>query len=171
MESSFKYSKEALFKHKIALDYPFLLENINDVLENESKECTNCSLPYFENNELVINLDLLEKTLLEKNIIEKRLQSVDISFAILCENQTNMVLVELKLNVKTPNNIEKVSLESKVLNSKNRLGSQYPICEKFYVVFPKKMIEQARRRFYLMNPKLNNNFIAIDMHTLKEIYF
>lgn len=171
MESNFKYSKEALYKHKIVLDYPFLLENINYVLENESKECTNCSLPYFENNELVINLDLLEKTLLEKNIIQQRLQSVDIAFAILYENKINMLLVELKLNVKTPNNIEKVSLENKINNSINRLGNQHPIHEKFIIIFPNKMIEQAKRRFFRMNPRLNSNFVPMDTQSFKNLYF
>jgi len=162
-QNKWQYSPTKTLEHPIASKYPRCVENICDIVKEEGATSTNFS------DEKAINIDKVERALIQQ---EQRdpLSTMDMSFAITNGKSTNMVLVEMRLNYKNPENISKREIDAKIKHSKNILTHSAVIHGCYYFVFPSKVKERAisviRRAF-----SNKANYVALDLAGLNEVFF
>lgn len=167
----FRYCEETTLNNSITLLHNNALVNINDIISRESKDCVNCDDIHFENQNNVIDFDLVEK---QDAIIHNRLrnESVDMVFGVTNKSNKEMVLVELKLNMlKSPNNLDKKSIDGKVLGTLDVLKNTIAIHEKIFFIFKESFVPEAERRLQRMIPAANPNYNAISLKDLKKHLF
>lgn len=167
-----KYCKITTISHPVSLSHNECLEHISNILQRESTECIDCTFPIFDKENTVINLD---KTEAIKAEIEKRTRnkSMDFAFGIVDSNSTvkEILMIELRLNYKNPNNLSKTELEGKVSGSISILKDNIPIHNKYIFIFKTSQISEAENRLFRMRPSINSNYIVMDVDKLKEMYF
>lgn len=167
-----KYCINTTRNHPITTKYPQVLEDINDLLINESRDCVGYLVPTFNNNESVINMDSLEAIVARDNN-RARNKSMDLAFGINSADSINkeMVLVEIRLNYINPNNLNKEELEGKVNGSSQLLSGHHPIHNKYIFIFKSNQIQEAISRLRRMIPSINSGFIVMDVEQLQLSYF
>lgn len=167
-----KYDKQKTINHPISIQYPCCVQDFNEVVKQEdnvlkAKQQYTC---VFLSNIKVLNLDCaVKKNYLINNI--QRCYSMDITFAISENHNSEMVLVDFKLNIRNPDNLKKEDLEGKVNDSMLFLGNSIPIHNQYIFVLQPNKVLQARNRLKRMIPKIANNYVAMDLSELIQKYF
>lgn len=163
-----KYNLNLTQNHELSRSFEACVVDYNQLIYKEDESLT--ELFYFFKNVEVIDLDCVEKC---KSIVNNRprFKTMDSCFAICDITRVNMLLVELRFNYKNLKNLNRESLLGKVTGSRIILGDSIAICEKYIFVFKKDLVQQARSRLQRMIPKIPNNYIAMDLEELQNIYF
>jgi len=156
--------------HTFHRSYPHCYERMKDVAEEGG-----CKTSPFT-NEKCLNLDKLEIELARKEGRSLR-STMDIAFGVSIFDakagtikKRTLVLCDYKLRVRSPRNLGKKELDSKISGSKAILGQSLPICQSNYFVFTNDKKEEAYnhlRRLY-SNKK---TAIALTITELAELYF
>ena len=156
--------------HRISKTHGQCITDINSLISSEGYITTK---PFFNNNEVVINLDLAEAICADLECRNERNKSMDMAFGLrsLDGKKIQMLLVELKFNVKDVYSLKKIDLEGKVDGSCLVLGNNPPIYQRFIFIVKSEHLQEAISRFYRMNPKLDSKYVALDIQTLKSEYF
>ncbi len=169
-----KYCEHLTVNHTKAVAYSTILNEISTLLQNEV--CLLNPSPFNGVNSLIINGDKLEEIItLEagKTVFDKN-KSVDIIFGIKSADDLNIEFQFIELKLRTKEDFyyfNKFSLRDKVNSSTLALGTSQPISNKYYIVFKKEILNLAERYLFRINPKLNNDFKAIDVNGLHRIFF
>lgn len=85
-----------------------------------------------------------------------------------------VALVDFKFRVENPNSLTKNELEGKVRGSKDMIGFEIPVFEKYCFVFNANIIQQAKSRFnrlFIGDGKLNYSYKAVTEKELYDIYW
>ena len=163
-----KYNKKETLGHIISKTYPCCIKDFNQIIFDEDDNID--TIPSFFSNVLVIDLDCVEKN---KAKIEKRIQckTMDTTFAISNTSSIEMLLVELRFNYRNLSNLDRNELLGKVSGSINLLGNSVVINNNYIFIFQPNLIQQAINRLQRMNPRIPNNYIAMDLNQLISVYF
>lgn len=166
-----KYCENLTMSHMKSVDHPEILIPICDLLIKEGCLLNEVS-PFHNNKSLVINGDELEAIRVLGTHEDKK-KSVDLIFGIKSDDGIeNIQLVEIKLNSQnTFYFLDKPSLREKVIRSSAALGTSAIIAKKYYLLFKKEHLELAIRYLFRINPRLNNDFKAIDVVGLHQKFF
>ncbi|MFB9120500.1 hypothetical protein ACFFUE_04785 [Bergeyella porcorum] len=163
-----KYDKQKTINHPVSTTYPCCIQDFNEVVKNEDKSLS--QIPNLLNDVDVLNLDCAkDKKSIE--VGEERPKSMDITFAISENNNSEMVLVDFKLNFINPDNLSRENLVKKVNDSIVFLGNSIPIHNEHIFVFQHNKVQQAINRLQRMIPKIPNNYVAMDLQDLINNYF
>lgn len=162
-----KYCRITTMNHPTSLAHPSCIEDINALLLTEGDIGTGA---LFTNDEVVLNLDCVEAKIAFYDGDRERNKSMDFSFGIANDERSIqlMVLAELKLNSLNPNSIRREHLEEKVTASINVLTNAIDIYANYIFIFRNDKKEEARSRFFRMNPKIPNEYLVMD---LEELYY
>lgn len=158
-----KYCSKTTKQHPICLKSSTFIEEIDSVCKNDGAKKTPFS------NEICLNLDKLENELAK---LQKRNSSktMDFYFCITRGKSLGVVLCELRLNYKNPNNLSKSELDKKISDSIRIIGHTPSILKPYIFVFNSKIKNQALskiRRLYA-----NKKFAtALDLNDLYRYYF
>lgn len=163
-----KYNKEKTLDHIISKTFPCCVKDFNQVILDEDDNLNN--IPSFFTDVLVIDLDCVEKN---KAKTERRIQckTMDNTFAISNVSSIEMLLVELRFNYRNLSNLDRNELLGKVSGSINLLGNSVVINDNFIFIFQPDLLQQAINRLQRMNPRIPNNYIAMDLNQLMSVYF
>lgn len=163
-----KYCKKETLNHTISNIFPCCIKDFNRLIYDEDDNLN--KLPHLFQDVLVIDLDCVEKN---KAKSEKRAQckTMDSTFAILNGSSIEMLLVELRFNYKNLSNLDRKELLGKVSGSINLLGNSININNRFIFVFQPNLLQQAINRLQRMNPRIPNNYVAMDLNQLINSYF
>lgn len=96
---------------------------------------------------------------------------MDTTFAISNTSSIEMLLVELRFNYRNLSNLDRNELLGKVSGSINLLGNSVVINNNYIFIFQPNLIQQAINRLQRMNPRIPNNYIAMDLNQLISVYF
>jgi hypothetical protein len=163
-----RYSREQTLTLSNHIKKDKCLEYSNDLLIREGYLDT---MPVFDNDEIVLDMDCVEHQIIKGTGVGAR-KSMDCAFVITNADGTlnEILFVEFKFNVKNLKQIDKWYLLGKIAGSKGSLSPLTNIHHEYLFIFKSKLKEQARRKFYMMNPRMDE-LIARDIHELKELYF
>ncbi len=162
------YCKESTLNHSVVQANDISLEQMYSVLRSEG--CDLNSSPFEGTDFPIINGDKLEEIIARREVRNKN-KSADIIFAVK-GNEIIMQMVELKL--RTTSNftyLDKFSLRGKMDSTSRILGSSIKMSKKYYIVFQSNVLNQAYRYLFRQNPKLENDFKAIDVKGLFDLFF
>ncbi len=164
-----RYSLANTTNHSLALADGSILIDLNTLIKREGFLGT---IPFFNKNEIVMDLDLAEEHISDA-ANRPALKSMDMAFGLSNDNATvaKMLLVELRLNYRNPNNLDRAELEGKVAGSSRLLSNIPPISRKDIFVFKTGQIQEAINRLRRMNPRIDSNYFAYDIESLKDEYF
>lgn len=169
-----KYCENLTVNHIQSITHPSILYCIKTFLKDEG--CTLNPSPFENCKSLIINGDKLEEVLTliaGKTVFEKK-KSVDLILGIksLDNSIKQFQFIELKLRTKKDfYHLDKYSFRDKVNASTNALGNSQPISNKYYIVFRKDILNVADRFLFRINPRLSNDFKAIDITGLHTMFF
>lgn len=82
-----------------------------------------------------------------------------------------MLLVELRFNYKNLANLNRIVLLEKVNGSFLALDNSVDINSNYIFIFQPHLVQQAINRLQRMNPKIPNNYTAMDLDQLIANYF
>jgi hypothetical protein len=164
-----KYCSNTTINHNIAILYNACLQELNQLIVNEGYLGT---IPLFKNNEIVINPDKAEK-IIAKKAGRRRNKSMDMAFGLSNSDSSirEMLMVELRLNYRNPNNLNREELEGKVAGSILVLANIPQIHNRYIFIFKTNQRQEARNRLSRMIPRINSNYIVMDIHELQASYF
>jgi len=164
-----KYCKATTVNHPVSVAHKICLTDFNALLIVEGHISP---VPPFTNNEIVLNLDCVE-TLLAIAANRNKNRSMDCAFGIANDDKSVqlMVLVELKLNHQNPNHVKREQLEEKVGGSISALTNVIPIYANYIFLFRSDRKEEAKNRFFRMNPKIPNEYFVMDINELQYTFF
>ncbi|NHM08354.1 hypothetical protein G4D82_14085 [Flavobacterium sp. CYK-4] len=162
-----KYNKAATISHTLSTTYPCCVKDFNQVILEEDDNLV--ALPNYFTNVNVIDLDCVE---LNKAKAEIRPQNktMDTTFVISNTTTAEMLLVELRFNYRNLSNLDRNELLGKVVGSV-LLCSPSVINNNYIFIFQSNLVQQARSRLQRMNPRIPNNYIAMDLAELIATYF
>jgi hypothetical protein len=163
-----KYCFKTTTAQVVCCSYPACLEKLNDIIVRDGYDGT---MPFFENNEVAINCDSVEKYDAKAEGRKEFNKSMDIAFGISNAMQAEMLLVELRLNYVNPNNLDRKVLVEKMNGTLGVIKSSVPIHNKTIFVFTSSVKAEARNRLARMDPKVPSSFIVMDINELKAVYF
>jgi len=165
-----KYCPNTTINHPFALTHNICLTDINTLIVAEGYQGI---IPLFTNSEVVINLDWAEKILANIEGRNEKNKSMDMAFGMknIIGTKIQMLLVELKFNVKDVYSLKKSDLEGKVNGSSTLLGDSPPIYQRFIFIVKPEHLQEAISRFYRMIPKIESKYVVLDIHLLKAEYF
>lgn len=167
-----EYNKDKTINHSIVIQHPCCVQDFNEVVKKEDDGLKiKDDVPNFISDAKVLNIDDAKNEKYPIEMGEERPKSMDITFAISDNNDSEMVLVDFKLNVRSPNTLKKDGLERKVSDSIVFLGNSIPIHNQYIFVFQPKKVQEARNRLQRMIPKIPNNYVAMDLQDLIKRYF
>lgn len=163
-----KYNKAETKKHIVSQTYPCCVKDFNQIVLDEDDSLV--TLPTIFTDVEVLDLDCVE---IEKARSEHRNQNrtMDSTFAISDANSLEMLLVELRFNYTNLANLNRIVLLEKVAGSTLILGNSVKINEDYIFIFQPNLVQQATNRLQRMNPRIPNNYIAMDLNQLILIYF
>lgn len=166
-----KYCKTSTINHVTTVKFNKILIDIYDILKKEG-----CKLkfksPFYKKKIYVIDGDNLETLLKIEEGRTYKNKSTDIIFAICDISKIEIQFVELKLNCKDKfYHLDKSSFRAKVNSSKLAIGNQFPFSKKNIIVFNTNVLNQAKNFLFRINPILNNDFVALDVHELYKKFF
>jgi len=163
-----KYNGLATLNHSISKSYPSCLADLNEVILREDDSLS--SIPALFDSICVQDMDCVERIIANAELRQRR-KSMDISFAISNTSRTEMLLVELRFNYKNLANLNREVLMDKVFGTSENLGITIPIHNDYIFIFQPSLVAQAINRLQRMNPRIPNNYVAMDIHNFKHIYF
>lgn len=164
-----KYDLEKTQTHNLSLDFHCCLKNYNQIIQSEDDDLDD--LPsIFDDNVVAIDLDCIER-LRASQLRQDQVSTMDTVFAISDLDQTEMLLVELRLNYKNLYNLNRNKLIAKVEGSISLLGNSVPINENYIFIFQPNKKQEAINRIARMIPSLNSNYQVLDLNDLIRIYF
>lgn len=133
-----KYSKSLTETHLLCCRYKECLQYLADCMKTEGGKGV-----LFCDKETCLNLDELEKTL-----HKERLQStMDLTIGLSLNQKTSqMLLVELRFNYKSPQNIKRQEIINKINHSKELLTGSV-IYGEYIFIFKDNVCNQARNHF------------------------
>jgi hypothetical protein len=163
-----KYDKLETNNHSVNLSHPCCNKDFNQILLDEDDSLA--ILPNVFNAAVVIDLDCVE---VENARNEHRNQNrtMDVTFAISDTNNLEMLLVELRFNYKNLANLNRIELLEKVDGSTLILGNTVKVNGDYIFIFQPHLVQQAINRLQRMNPRIPNNYIAMDLSVLVQKYF
>ena len=162
-QNNWLYASEKTRQHPVSLKFHDCVERIDDIIIREGGDKDTFT------EEVAINLDKVEKNLARRQ--KRNLQkSVDMAFCIIYGKETNVVLTEIRLNVKKKFEISRSELEAKVRHSEEILISEIKIHKKYYYIFPKEKLGKANYQLRSLF-KHEPYHIALDIEGLKELFF
>lgn len=164
-----KYCRITTENHPVSLTHIGCIEDINHLLVNEGHVG---AAALFTNGEVVLNLDCVE-ALIALREARERSRSMDFSFGIANEDQSIrlIVLAELKLNHQNPNHVRREHLEEKVAGSILALTNAVHIYANYIFIFRSDKKEEAKSRFFRMNPRIPNEYLVMDLQELHYNFF
>jgi hypothetical protein len=164
-----KYCNNTTISHNIAVNHPACLQDINHLLIAEGYSGSG---PVFTNNEIIINLDKAEEIIASQQARKKN-KSMDMAFGISNFDSSiiEILMVELKFNLNDFYFLKKNDLEGKVLGSMLVLQNNPSIHSLFIFIFTSNNLQEAKNRLARMDPKINNNYVPMDIQQLKAKYF
>lgn len=167
--SCHRYCLDTTRNHPINKRFPQCVELLNDLLYKEGYE----DQDMFDGSTVVINLDTVEALLAIEEDNRNRERSMDFFMGLVntANNNSFIVLVELKLNVKNPNNLQRENLQEKVNHSISITSSDIPLYHNFIFIFQQKIKEQARSRLFRMNPQVPITYIVMDLNEFLTQFF
>jgi hypothetical protein len=146
-----KYCRETTEQHPVCEQYPDELEFLNDIFNAEGLSCK------LFDKEKGINLDKIE--IRRCTGVTNRQPTMDFAIGISQNGKKNqMLLVELKLNIKNPGNIPKSEIETEIRHSTDILSHQPPISKEKIIIFGDNQLETAKScmaRLYCKSPKMS----------------
>ena len=164
-----KYCRTTTLNHPVSVAHPNCIEDINTLIVREG--CSR-AVPLFTNSEIVINLDFAEELIANASgrLLNK---SMDMGFGIKNSSSTkiNMLMVELKFDVKDFYHLRRKDLEEKVAGSSLILGNIPPIYKLYIFIVKSDKIQEAINRLFRMVPKIDSNYVAMDIYQLKDRFF
>lgn len=162
------YNKLETKNHLVSQTYPCCVRDFNQIVLDEDDSLN--TLPSFFTDVEVLDLDCVE---IEKARSEHRNQNrtMDTTFAISDSTSLEMLLVELRFNYINLANLNRIELLEKVTGSLLILGTSVNIHRDYVFIFQPHLVQQAINRLQRMNPRIPNNYIAMDLNQLKQIYF
>lgn len=163
-----KYNKVETKKHVVSQENPCCVKDFNLVILNEDNSLA--VLPNVFTDVEIIDLDCVE---IEKARSNNRNQNrtMDTTFAISDSNALKMLLVELRFNYVNLANLNRNELLEKVSGSELILGTNVTIHQDYIFIFQPHLVQQAINRLQRMNPRIPNNYIAMDLDELLQRYF
>jgi hypothetical protein len=164
-----KYCNYTTINHHIAVLHNNCLQDINYLITKEGYLGT---VSPFINNETVIYLDLAEELIAITEGRSKN-KSMDMAFGLTNSDSSikEMLMVELRLNYSNPNNLNRAELEGKVAGSSLLLSNIPEIHNRFIFIFKTNQRQEARNRLSRMIPRINSNYIVMDIPELHSTYF
>lgn len=167
-----EYNKDKTINHPIAIQHPCCVQDFNEVVKKEDDVLkVKDEIPNFISDVKVFNIDDAKNEKYPIEMGEERPKSMDITFAISENDNSEMVLVDFKLNIRNPDNLKKEDLEGKVNDSIVFLGNSIPIHSEYIFVLQPNKVQQARNRLQRMIPEIPNNYVAMDLSELIQKYF
>lgn len=165
-----KYCQVTTKNHPTCLANLTIIEDFNTLLAGEGHIGLTAA---FTNGEVVLNLDSLETLIAIAHGNRAKTRSMDCTFGISNDDRSIqlMVLVELKLNHQNPNNVNRAHLEEKVAGSVSALTDIIPIYANYIFIFRSDRKEEAKNRFFRMNPRIPNEYFVMDLPELKSTFF
>jgi hypothetical protein len=164
------YCLNTTVNHPIALAYSNCMTDINSLLTQEGFQSSGL---LFSNQEIVINLDVAEAIVADLEGRRKKNKSMDMAFGINNSDSTKaqIQMVELKFNVRDFYSVRRIDLEEKVSGSCQILSELPPIVKLYIFIFRTENLHEGVSRLCRMIPKINSNYVAMDVYRLKEKYF
>ena len=144
IQNKFEFCNKTICNHKLIRLYSNCLVNLDVLFKREGGLGKNL------NNYLCLDLDQVETNISKRDKRNKN-STVDCVFGISKNNQSKIVLCELKFNSKKPTNLKKTDLDAKLNYSKSIIGQQPSIYQKAIYLFKAKVKNQAKshiRRLY-----------------------
>ena len=165
-----KYCRNTTINHVISQTHTNCLIDLNSLIVREGFAGVN---RLFVNGEIVLDLDLAETIFAGIENRKEKNKSMDMAFGLTNADATKrqMLLVELKFNVRDVYSLRKNDLEGKVESSCNLLGNDPAIYQRFIFIVKTENIQEAISRFFRMIPKIDSKYVVLDIHLLKEQYF
>ena len=96
---------------------------------------------------------------------------MDTTFAISDSITLEMLLVELRFNYTNLANLNRTVLLEKVSGSHLTLKNIENIHRDYIFIFQPHLVQQAINRLQRMNPRIPNNYVAMDLSQLIQLYF
>lgn len=159
-----KYSKQATVVYAGALSKKECLEPINDFILREGY---NEGALGFATDDEVIDMDCVEHLIASH---EKRNPSKSMDSSFIADND-EVVFMEFRFNYQNLKNLDRQKLIDKVKGSTTALNNPTNLHKKYYFVFNSNLKQQAINRFNRMNPMIPQNYIAVDMGDVMELFF
>ncbi len=163
------YSKKATISAANSMSFRKCITNYEMLVRKEG--CV-IAYPIFLSNELVIDMDCAESITAK---IAKRTnnKSMDSAFIALNGFSELVVLVELRFNYKSMNNLRAKDLKAKKqftskIFSDNGFNNFHNQC---YYIFDDNLKEQARRHFRNLHPSMPSSFKPLKIEELKDLFF
>jgi hypothetical protein len=166
-----KYCLTTTTSHEVALKFNNCIEEINSLIETEGYDGV---LPLFTNKEIVINMDMAEALVSADLKRQEKNRSMDLAFGISDPDNSSkkqMLMVELKFNMKEFYGLRKQHIEDKVAGSAAILADSPPIYRQYIFIFNASHLQEAISRMYRMVPKIKSNYVAFDIDSLKSRFF
>lgn len=165
-----RYSNQETKNLATFIGYPESLEDINTIISRDG--CLE-AMPFFINEEVVIDMDCVEKKIARS---EGRCnnKSMDSAFVALdADGNCSIVFVEYRFNYQSMKNLRAKDLRGKKKFSHKNLVDLgvTNFHNKYYYIFNDNLKEQARRYFRSLYPSMPNNFIPLTIIDLKTIFF
>lgn len=164
-----KYSKKDTVELAHFIGMQHCIKDINYLI---SKDGCEELMPFFKNDEQILDMDYVEKVVasVEKRILNK---SMDSSFVLSADEEIKIVFVEFRFNYLNMKNVRADDLtEKKIYSCKIWFDKGFVnFYENYYYVFNKDFIEQGRRRLRNLYPRVPNNFVACTIQDIKDTFF
>jgi hypothetical protein len=165
-----KYSKSETLSHLVSTNNPGCLCIYQDLIITEGYDGSEC---VFDRDVIVLDMDCVEI----KNAINEgnrnRNSSMDCAFAIKDDKNGNVeiLLVELRFNYKSLQNLKQDKLLSKVSGTILALGNSVSISDNYIFIFNSNLKAQARSWFFRKFPTIPRNYTVMDIFELKTNFF
>lgn len=162
------YDKTQTENHIVSKTHTCCVKDFNQIILNEDNNLA--ALPTTFNNVTVLDLDCVE-IINAKNETRNQNRTMDCTFAISNAATIQMLLVELRFNYKNLANLNRIVLLEKVNGSFLALDNSVDINSNYIFIFQPHLVQQAINRLQRMNPKIPNNYTAMDLDQLIANYF
>jgi hypothetical protein len=165
-----KYSKSETLSHIVSINNPECLITLNDLILTEGYDGTEV---VFNEDVTVLDMDCVEINNARNEGNRNRYSSMDCAFAIKDEVNGNvkMLLVELRFNYKSLQNLKQDKLLSKVSGTTLALGNSVSISDNYIFIFNSNLKAQARSWFFRKFPTIPRNYMVMDIFELRTNVF
>ena len=159
-----KYSKQATSDYARAINKEECLESVDKLIKRDGYIGQDLG---FAGDEVVLNMDCVEHRIASKEK-RKTVKSMDSSFIT---DNGEVVFMEYRFNYENLKNLDRKELLDKVTGSTIALDSPENLHGTYYFVFNSNLKQQAISRLNRMNPKIPQNYAAIDMSDVMALFF
>lgn len=155
-----------------------IIRSIHDLIckddDSGQEAYLDSNTPIFDDEWLALDLDELERELAQNRDNKEPNKSMDMGFMVSNSDKTVFVLVEIRFNFSQFKNIKKDDLDDKVFYSTicvNNTLNNINIYPNKYFLFAKNKVQQGRRRLQNMNPRCSQDYQAIGVDNLYQLFF